>query len=190
MMVDKKVLKIGLIVENQSDFDTISELSKKISLKRKVTFKKAIGKGCGKVRSKCKRFAINLKNKGCHRLIIVHDLDDYSEKDLREQLQASVNSYSRKKSIVIIPVRAIEAWLLADIKAIQATFGYKKDKIKAIVDTERIKDPKTILTKLINDRMKKPYLNTVHNQKIAKNIDIKNLLKCSSFIPLYEFLLK
>jgi hypothetical protein len=189
LMIDKKVLKIGLIVENQSDFDTITELSKKIPIKRKITFKKALGKGCGKVRLKCKRFAINLKNKGCHRLIIVHDLDDYNEINLKKQLQSLVKPYPQKNSVVIIPIRAIEAWLLADIKAIQTTFGYKKGKIKAINDTERIQDPKNTLTKLINEKMKKPYLNTVHNQKIAKNIDINNLLKCSSFIPLYEFLL-
>lgn len=189
MKIDRKVLKIGLIVEDQSDFDTVVELSNKICKERKLAFKKALGKGCGKVRAKCTRFASNLKNKGCHRLIIVHDLDEYCEKDLRSQLKKAIFPFQENKSVVIIPIKAIEAWLLADIEAIQQTFGYTKSNIKSISNTERIDAPKALLSQIIKSKMKKPYLNTVHNQKIARNISTEKLLKCSSFRPLYDFLL-
>jgi hypothetical protein len=72
--------------------------------------------------------------------------------------------------------------------AIQNTLGFTKIKVKAIGNTEKIDKPKVLLEKIIKNRMKKPYLNTVHNQKIAKNIKINNLMGCSSFRPLYDFL--
>lgn len=180
--------RIGLIVEAQSDFETVKEIIAKISTKTKIVLKKALGKGCGKIRVKCRRMAIDLDNKGCEGLIIIHDLDDNDELELRKRILYSINPNPIGDYAIVIPIKAIEAWLLSDMKAIMNVFNYKKGKIKEIPNTEKIDKPKTYLTNLVNKRMKKRYLNTAHNSKIAKKMDLNKIMKCKSFHPLLDYI--
>src|ERR1700691_5898347 len=66
--------------------------------------------------------------------------------------------------------RSLEAWLLADHKAITKTFRFKKG-LRKIANPESINRPKEFLRDIIrrgsNNRV--VYVNTVHNVKIAQN---------------------
>lgn len=65
---------IGIIAEDNSDFEASSILIKRIIEKSKIGFKKAVSNGCGKLKRKASDYAIDLKKRGCDMLIVIHDL--------------------------------------------------------------------------------------------------------------------
>lgn len=187
-MNNSKHLYIGVISEGDSDFEVLKELIKKIKINNEIVLKRKIGKGCSRIKTKCNSFATILKNQNCKKLIIIHDLDDKKYDILYNQLKLSIEPSPIIDYKIIIPIKAIEAWLLSDMKAILKTFNYDKF-VKEIPNTERIHKPKDHLNKLVKNRFKKTYLNTVHNKKIASHMDLKKLLKYSSFKHLYDFII-
>lgn len=50
-------------------------------------------------------------------------------------------------------------------------------------DPESLTDPKKHLRDLVWKTYRKDYLNTVHNSKIARNLDLARLGGCPSFAP-------
>lgn len=186
-MILGRTRKIGVITEDKSDFDTINAIISRLPSHSQIILKKACAKGCTRIPSKCKRMAVDLKNKNCDRLIIVHDLDDNDENKLRVTIMSAINPCPIGNHILIIPIRAIEAWLLADMKAIQNVFNYTHSIIKEIPNTETIGNPKDHLQDLVKRRIRKRYLNTVHNAKIASLLDLSKVLRCQSFKPLYDY---
>lgn len=184
-----KIKRIGIIAEDKSDFETVKELIAKIPSRKQIVLKKALWRGCGRIHTKCRRMAVDLNHKGCESLIIIRDLDDHKEDDLKDSIEKTISQNPIEDTIIIISIRAIEAWLLTDLDAISKTFNYKeKTKIKLRSNTERIEKPKDYLKDIVQNRMKKIYLNTVHNQKIARVINLDNVKKCNSFIPLFDFI--
>lgn len=182
-----KAVKIGVIAEEKNDVDTIYELTRKIIKENRFSFTHFIGHGCGKLRKKCRAWADNLFDRGCTHLIVVHDLDKNDEKNLRTMLGNEIKDVKFKRTIILIPIEELDAWLLCDAEALKATFNMKKI-TKVPKSPEKIASPKEYLGELINKNSKAQYLNTVHNRRIAGNITIKSLVKCSSFSPFPVFL--
>ena len=77
-----KVKCIGIIAEDNSDFETAKILIKRILNRDNLSFKKAVGNGCGKLRRKALDYIIDLKNRGCDMVIIIHDLDRNIHREL------------------------------------------------------------------------------------------------------------
>lgn len=178
-------IKLGVIAEDQGDVDVILELIKKRQPKFSVD--QFLGKGCGKIKSKCAAWAKNLRARGCNRLIIVQDADAANPAQLLGELQAALGPSPIPLHVVVVPVREVEAWLLADHAAIKA--GMKiRGKVKKVANPEVIFRPKEHLRDL-SARLGKPYLNTVHNKEIAKHSTFAALRRCPSFLPFETFVI-
>jgi hypothetical protein len=181
---------VGIIAEDESDVEVIDVIISKSTAARYST-KSFVGHGCGKIRNKCHEWAENLRERGCRLLILVHDLDAGSLRELRRALANALGDSPLKPCVIIIPVREIEAWLLADPNAIRTALNIR-DPIKRIRNPEGLPRPKEYLRDLIYRTSKKKitYLNTIHNAKIARAGQIANFRNCESFKPLQDFIVK
>jgi Domain of unknown function (DUF4276) len=178
-------MQIGFAVEDRSDAEVIEVILRRF-VNDSIRIKPYIGSGCGKIKAKCAAWAQHAFSVGCRVFVVVQDLDDRNERELRLELERSVASSRRTKNIIVVPVREIEAWLLSDEVAIGRLVG--KNKVKQIANPEAILRPKEKLREIIrvNSLRKIYYLNTVHNVKIARLITRRKLERCSSVKPLLE----
>jgi hypothetical protein len=180
-------MKIGIIAEDISDVKVIKQFTRKIVRPKRIGFNRFIGNGCGKIRRKCCPWAEILVRQGCLWIVVVHDLDTNEEKPLRQELESAVAGVNAYATIVLIPVREIEAWLLFDPNAIASAF--RENKVPRLPrNPESLIDPKKVLSDLVWKTYRKQYLNTVHNEKIAMNVDVFSLNKAKSFAPYPAFL--
>lgn len=180
--------RIGVIAEDNSDVQVATELIKKISPRKKFVIRSFVGHGCGRLRGKCFQWAIQLKNRGCSLLMVLHDLDDRVLTDLETELRNIVRPCPIEQHVVIIPIREIEAWLLSDHVAIQKALRLKR-KVPRTSNPQSIADPKKMLGELIYSRSEKKKRYVVEdNQRIASHIEIANIRRCSSFLPLEQFI--
>ncbi|MBI3167609.1 MAG: DUF4276 family protein [Chloroflexi bacterium] len=182
--------RIGIIAEDDTDINVIHELIKKLARGKIFTIKKFSANGCGKLIGKCYQWSIQLKERGCDFLLVVHDLDEKQESQLRQKLEKVLYTSPIKKRAIIIPIKEIEAWLLSDHQAIEKAMKLKQN-IGKIADPQSIGDPKRYLSELIyiKSGKTKRYL-TKDNPKIAEKIDINNLSRCSSFMLFRDFIVQ
>lgn len=180
---------IGLIAEDVSDVEVINQIAKKIAGRRQFVIRKFVGHGCGKIRGKCLQWAQALRNQRCTSVILLHDLDNRDLRELEKQLRDAFTPCPVPNNIIIIPVRAIEAWLLSDEAAIYRVMNLT-DRVPRFANPEAIVDPKRRLKEIVylKSRKTKRYINTVHNGKIASEISLDNVRRCRSFQPLEQFL--
>jgi hypothetical protein len=182
-------IKIGILAEDISDVMVAQILLKRFS-KKAIQTKHRVGKGCGKLRENARRWSLLLKELGCTRLVIIHDLDNFSRQDLFGKLDAAHDGLvDNRFRAVFIPIKEIEAWLLADIEGIRN--GLKlKGKSAEIANPESLTDPKKVLFEKIEQMSNgaRTYLNTVDNEKIAQSCSLVKLSKkCASILPLVKF---
>ena len=173
-------MHIGVIAEDRSDIEVLYALTCKLVEPSAFSFKPFIGQGCGKIRRKCAAWAKNLLERGCSHLIVIHDLDTKVEKTLRRDITQCIRGLRFRGYIVLIPVREIESWLLADPEAIRKTFNLEK--IPNIPKhPETILRPKEYLRDIVWKYGRKQYVNTIHNRRIADYVLIDRLPACASF---------
>ena len=175
-------MKMGIIAEDDSDVAVVREVTLSLLKPHHIGFNRFVGDGCGKLRRKCGAWALNLVRQGCPWIILVHDLDVRDEGPLRAQLTKALKHARPKASVVLIPRREIEAWLLYDSAAIAAAFN-ENQRAKLPGNPESLLDPKKYLRDLVWKMYRKEYLNTVHNARIAKRIDATLLERSASFAP-------
>lgn len=181
--------RFGIIAEDKSDVDVIKEFLAKYLKPSEFSVKHFVGQGCGKLKSKCQAWAVNLKKSGCDHIIIFHDLDRNNEFRLRKDLGEKLSTPGTPPALVIIPTEELEAWLLTDLDAIKFTFSIPAAGMtKKIPHAETIKSPKEFLQKLVQQSCKKIYMNTTHNKKIAANTKLEKLLTCRSYVPFDEYM--
>ena len=178
---------VGVIAEDRSDFDTLTILIQKLAPTARFKFRRALGKGCGKVQSKCLRYSRLLQSKGCAMLIILRDADGKDVDELLAALESASTPNPIAKKAIIIPVQAIEAWLLADMEAVHRAFSLSITKVTEYSNPERVADPKRTLKRFVDSRFGKTYVHTIHNAKIAQRLSINKLAKCRSFAALRDF---
>ena len=134
-------MKIGIIAEDQTDIDVLYKLTCKVIKENSFSFKRFIGRGCGKLRRKCSAWAQNLLLQGCQHLVVLHDLDCCNEDELRAELTHAIRDLAYKTKIVLIPVKEIEAWLLVDSTSLREVFGMRRSP-KLPNNPELLGDPK------------------------------------------------
>ncbi|MEX5280727.1 DUF4276 family protein [Nitrospira tepida] len=180
---------LGLIAEDHSDVKVIRALIPRITGGRHCKVKPFVGHGCGKIRGKCRQWAINLRSRGCTSLVVVHDLDNKSATDLENELREALNPSPISRHAIVVPVQMIESWLLSDAIAIQKVFNLPSPP-NSIPNPEALFDPKSKLEELvyISSGKRKRYINTIHNELIAAEANLERLRKCASFLPLEEFI--
>jgi len=179
---------IGIIAEDRSDIEVIDIIISKYIKKNAYRIKKFVGCGCGKIKQKCDSWANNLFEAGCQHVFIFHDLDRNNEKQLRTKLKNKIKDCTNSNSYIIIPIEEIEAWLLADLDAVNKEFKILTQ-AKQIANPESITSPKEYIEAHVWKFSKKRYLNTVHNKRIAEYIDINKLHNCAAFVE-FEKLIK
>lgn len=183
-----KITSIGIIAEDNSDFETSKVLIRRIINKKYFTFEPAKGNGCGNVRNKALRYSQDLSNKGCNLLILMHDLDEKNLQILKTELYRKLKNCPIKDYFVCIPIEEIEAWLLSDPDGIKEALNLIKTP-NVVGQPETIKSPKEKLGELVSNE--KDYNNVNDNEKIAAKICIDKVkAKCNSFKLLHDFLLK
>ncbi len=178
---------VGIIAEDVSDVSVLNHLIGKLA-KSNFKIRYFAGGGCGKIIGKCRAWAQNLKEQGCSCLFLVHDLDTARLNQLRNAIEAALGQSPIEPHVIIIPVREIEAWLLADEKAINKAMKLKRV-LSRIVNPEGIQRPKERLGTIvyINSGHSKRYVNTIHNPQIAAECAPANLRRCPSFVPFSTF---
>jgi hypothetical protein len=179
--------RIGIIAEDKSDVEVVIHIIGKYVDRGAFTIRKFVGNGCGKLRNKCDRWAATLFQSGCDHVMVFHDLDRHDKAALKALLRRKVPADRYPRSVVIIPIEEMEAWLLSDERAIQETFGLKKPPPR-IENCEAIKSPKEYLAQVVWSIGKTRYLNTAHNERIAERVSIDNLRRCSSFLELDAYI--
>ena len=182
-------MDIGVIAEETNDVDVLYNLTCKLIDESTFSFKKFVGHGCGKLRRKCSAWASNLLSRGCSYLIVIHDLDNNNLDALQHELSVAIAHTSFESSLILIPVREMESWLLTDPQALMSVFNLRKTP-KLPSKPETIIDPKKELTQVVWATGKKQYINTIHNAKIAKALRLNMIKKCKSFRPFPEFVAK
>lgn len=136
-----RIKSIGIISEDDSDFETVRILIKRILGKNNINFKKAIGNGCGKLKRKALDYAISLVKRGCDMIILIHDLDRNDYNALQLELERKLCDAPVDKKLVCIPVEEIEAWLICDPKSIKHVLKLNREpKFKGLPET--IQSPK------------------------------------------------
>lgn len=180
-------IRLGIIAEDDSDADVAEILIRKLS-KKCFSTKRVRAGGCGMIRKNALRWALNLQKSGCNRLLVLHDLDTKEESALRSELEEKLNGCIIKSRAVVIPVREMESWLLADPRAIKLALNLKRD-IPSVGNPEKILDPKREIKKLVDrvSKRERTYVHTLHNSKIALQCDVKKLNVCESFSFLHRF---
>ena len=179
--------KIGVIAEDKSDVDVIGEILGKYMCESDFKIKPFVGKGCGKIKSKCVAWTENLYKSGCDFVLVFHDLDSNCEVALRKLLEDKICPKKNKNSLIVIPIEEMEAWLLSDCTALRTVFKLKK-RLKKINACESISSPKEHLAKIVYEKGKKRYINTLHNKLIARDTTLSNLRRCKSYRPLDKFI--
>jgi hypothetical protein len=179
-------MNAGIIAEDDSDVAVVSAMTLKLLTPQVIRFKKFVGGGCGKLRRKCSAWARNLVERDCRWIIVVHDLDQNNEIQLRAELTALVAPAEAQSTIVLLPKREIEAWLLYDARAIAGAF--RETLLPPLPgNPENLRDPKRHLGDLVWRKYQKPYLNTLHNGLIAERMNVQLLRRSASFTPHFEF---
>jgi hypothetical protein len=179
-------MKMGIIAEDDSDVGVVREVTLSILRPHRIRFRRFVGNGCGKLRRKCRAWALTLVRQGCPWIAVVHDLDVYDEAKLRDQLTEAISPARAEASVVLIPRREIEAWLLYDGRAIASAFK-EVQQPKLPADPESLLHPKKHLRELVWKKYRKDYLNTVHNTLIANRVDVALLKRSRSFSPHWAF---
>jgi len=175
-------MKMGIIAEDDSDVEVLREITLALLRPHRIGFKRFVGNGCGKLKKKCGAWARNLVEQGCPWVVVIHDLDTNEERALRSALTRAIAPSGARASVVLIPRREIEAWLLYDSRAIATAFR-ERQLARLPGDPETVANPKNHLRDLIWRKYQKEYINTLHNSLIAKHIDISLLAKSRSFSP-------
>ncbi len=185
---------LGIMAEDISDIDTLSVLARKIN-RNNYKIKKYSAKGCAKLRRKCSAVAGQWVKVNVNYIIICHDLDcddDRTCRKLNEDIKNKVSGISNYQNIIciVIPIQEIEAWLLADIVAINSHFN--RMNLKEIPNPEKIESPKEYIQRRSKGKNCKPrYINSIHNQEIALKVDIDKIKqKCPAFSPFHDFISK
>lgn len=186
----KKFSPVGIIAEDDSDVDCLRIFIHRIKSNEKIGIKKFVGKGCGKIKRKANMWSEQLLTKGCKSLILVHDLDRNNYDELKRKIEDAINPCPISNHLICIPIQEIETWLLSDAVAIQRSLHLrKKPSVSGILET--IDSPKEKIGELVQrcSDKEKIYMNTKHNEMIAKEISFDIVKsRCPSFIELYDFI--
>lgn len=142
----------------------------------------------------CGKDVVQLLKEGCKRIIIVWDLfppwRKAGQKPCRkEDRDAMMNALKlegvEKAPVFLICIREeLEAWLLADGRAIAAVLSTAAHPVPAIADAKRpdhVPNPKGRLKRLFRVHRHGEYNDLVHAIKIIKKADLNRLRRSESF---------
>ena len=182
----------GIIGEDDSDAKMLKSLVRRIRNERNLPIETRGCDGCGNmITSGAKLIRLLADGYQCKWFIICHDADQDDPKMVRENVLKKIVKPSGLASscCIVVPVREIEAWILADIGVVTKIFkSWKPSPFKK--NPESIPRPKEYLENLSRDLRSRPrYFHSTHNPQVAEHLDLEVVRKkCPSFHPFYDFL--
>ena len=180
----------AVLGENRSDAETLKALLKLIKRDERITVRTKGYDGGGELLRKGARQLTLFAGLGCTRFVVCHDADRHNPRAVYQRVTAQIVRPSglSSSSCVVVPVQEIEAWILADIRAVNRIITSWTP--PEIPDPESIDSPKEYLNRLSEGSNRKPrYDHATHNPAVAKYLNPAEILrKCNSFREFYEFL--
>jgi hypothetical protein len=188
-------MKIGLIVESGpqgAEAQVLPQLIGRLGHKHTVSIatldnKPRMVDGCGKA-------AARLIADGCRKVLIVWDLypawrqkgEKPCRREDRHAIAASLEAAGvpqRKASLICIE-EELEAWLIADGRALSAVLSTPTHPVRArdSKSPDDVRNPKARLRKLFQKSGRPDYTDRVHAGKIVDALpDLTRLRRCASF---------
>ena len=179
----------GILGEDKSDADTIDVLVRRLLKTPNLKTRKKGTMGFGNLIKQGAKDLNVFDKLGCDRFIVCHDSDGADPNEIENRIKREVIDKSDVTTgvCILVPVQAIEAWILADIQAVTKVFTSWTP--APISNPESQPQPKTYLKRLSRSANGSPrYAKTSHNPKIARHLDLNKLAaKCTSFRRLRDF---
>jgi hypothetical protein len=180
---------IAVLGEHKSDAETLVAIVKRLLGDERASILRKGYSGCGELCRKGKHQLRQFAERGARQFIVAHDADGPEWEPVREKVLRMIvrPAEVEETTCIVIPVQELEAWMLADEKAVARVIP--SFKFKAVKSPELQKDPKEHLVWLSRDVRAKPrYVHAVHNPRIAEHLDFDRVSrKCPSFRPLRKF---
>lgn len=139
-----RIKNIGIIAEDDTDYQAIKILVRRLTGINNLKFKPKLGGGGGRILNKSLAWSNELARRGCDLLLVFHDLDTNDHGTLKGKLETRLESSMLSKRYICIPVEEIEAWFLSDPEGIKSTFSLERiPKVDGLPET--IHSPKEYL---------------------------------------------
>jgi hypothetical protein len=184
-----------VVAEDDSDFKCLDLLIKRLAKDNSISIK---GQGFGSCSIMLNKAAKILqswdKKEEYKKFIICYDRDKETiQKRYEEVIRKIIKPSGIKKSenliCILIPTEEIEAWILADLKAVSNVIPSWQPK-QLFPNPETIANPKEELRRLSREGKSKPlYRHETHNEQVMKYLDLEIVKKkCPSFVELAQFI--
>jgi hypothetical protein len=183
-----------VIAEDDSDFKCLQILIKRLAKDDSISIKGEGFNSCGTMLNKgAKVLSLWNQKKEYRKFIVCYDRDkETAQKRYEEVISKIIKRAGIKNSdnliCILIPTEEIEAWILADIKAVSNVIPSWQPKDN-YPNPEDIQNPKETLTRLSRINKPKPlYSHNTHNEKVMAHLDLEIVKKkCPSFAELANF---
>ena len=179
----------AILGEDISDANTLKVLVRRLAHNESLRVTPKGFRGCSKMLRKGAMELRNLHRLKHTRFIICHDADGPDPGPKREIVRDQIVEPSgvTEPCCIVIPVQALEAWILADIECAAKLF--RSWVPKPIDNPEGITKPKEHLERLSKGSKGRPlYSHATHNEQLAKYLDLDLVKrKCPSFRVLADF---
>ena len=183
----------GVLGEDKSDKETIEAILRLLLKDDPTLVVYGRGfKGKGNLLNDGARELKGLREIGCGKVVICLDADKEDPDELRERVEAEIVRPAgiAADCCIAVPVRAIEAWIMADIGGALRLWkphaGWSPGEIK---NPELLDNPKSELVRLSRQgRVRPRYDPPIHNPLIAAHLNTDRVAaKCPSFRHLRDF---
>lgn len=179
-----------ILGEHKEDSEAVKAIVRLLDPSKSPTIQTKGYGGCPQLMRKAAAQIKLAADNGYTHFILVHDCDRNDPKKLLETIRRKVFSKTKTPSsqyCISIPVEELEAWLIADEKAITAILPTLD--IAPQPNPESIKSPKEWLERRVCKKSgKRLYIHSIHNANVARNLDIpKVATKCPSVASLIAF---
>lgn len=187
--------RFGILGEDESDFQTLREVIWCLRADRSLTIRGGGLGGKGGLLNDGARALRLLLGRGFDRFVICQDADSDDPAAIAAIRRAIDERILRPagappRSCIVVPVQAIEAWILADLESLRAKFSsWRPAEVKS---PEKIAHPKEELVRLSRQGKANPrYIPPTHNPQVVRLLDLRRVAdKCPSFRPLRDFVLE
>jgi hypothetical protein len=182
--------KFAVLAEDRSDAETLVALVRRILGDERLSVAQKGFGGCGQLRNKAESHINRFRRDGCTHFLICHDADGVAPAEIRRRVRGSMSAsiaWSEKTHGIIVPVQEIEAWMIADEKAVAAAIPSLS--IPRVAHPETIRRPKEWLVDASRTGNSKPlYAPAIFNPKVARALDVDGVAgRCPSFRELVDF---
>ena len=181
-------MHFGIVGEHKSDVDTLAVIVRRLLGNDGIKVNRKGLNGGGELFRKGVAEIESMKGLGCDRFIACHDSDGQDSKAIHEKLRRELLRPTKTEDCgcSLVPVEELEAWILADLKAVTKIFtSWRPNEIR---NPEGVPSPKEHLEKLSRIKARPRYDHVTHNERIAKYLDLDLVAtKCPSFRTLVAF---